>query len=274
MGGGRALKPIEMKRELEKRLARPAWNFIYDQKEETLRIEDKQQKKGLTLSLNGLVAKWKEKQEPFFAEIIEYIEEAMKAMLTEQHLSGKESDIFPVIRSSSFPKETKAGDKLIYDEHTAETVVYYALDLGKSYRLLDERFLREEGWETTSVKEAAQFNLRSLKSEMKKDHVVGNDFYFISTQDGYDASRILNQSLLDKVEKQIEGTMAVAVPHQDVLIFADLKNDSGYDVLGQMTMSFFVNGRVPITALPFLYEDGKLEPIFILAKNQPPKKRH
>lgn len=107
---------------------------------------------------------------------------------------------------------------------------------------------------------------------MKADRVAGNDFYFVSTQDGYDASRILNQSLLDKVEKQIEGTMAVAVPHQDVLIFADLKNDTGYDVLGQMTMSFFANGRVPITALPFLYEDGKLEPIFILAKNKPPKK--
>jgi uncharacterized protein YtpQ (UPF0354 family) len=38
--------------------------------------------------------------------------------------------------------------------------------------------------------------------------------------------------------------------------------------LAQMAMSFFANGRVPITALSFLYEDGELEPIFILGKNR------
>ena len=49
----------------------------------------------------------------------------------------------------------------------------------------------------------------------------------------------------------MNGTMAVAVPHQDVLIIADIKNDTGYDILAQMTMSFFASGRVPITAFPF-----------------------
>ena len=62
--------------------------------------------------------------------------------------------------------------------------------------------------------------------------------------------------------------MAVAVPHQDVLIIADLRNEVGYDVLAQMTMSFFTNGLVPITALSFMYENGKLEPIFIMGKNK------
>ena len=32
--------------------------------------------------------------------------------------------------------------------------------------------------------------------------------------------------------------MAVAVPHQDVLILADIQNETGYDILAQMTMSF------------------------------------
>ena len=62
--------------------------------------------------------------------------------------------------------------------------------------------------------------------------------------------------------------MAVAVPHQDVLIIGDIENDTGYDIIAQMTMSFFASGRVPITALSFLYEDGELEPIFILGKNK------
>nr|WP_307190242.1 DUF1444 family protein [Geomicrobium sp. JCM 19039] len=37
----------------------------------------------------------------------------------------------------------------------------------------------------------------------------------------------------------------------------------------QMTFQFFNDGRVPVTALPFAYRDGVLEPIFILARKKP-----
>lgn len=263
------MKPIEVKRKLEKRLNRQDWSFIYHQKDDSLRIEEKQSKIGITLSLNGLIHKWELDKDEHFEELVEFIEEAMRAMLSKQQLQGKEKHIFPVIRSTSFPTETKSGKQLIYDDHTAETRIFYALDLGKSYRLIDKSLLREEGWNENRVKEVAKFNLRSLSEEIKEDVVAGNTFYFINTNDGYDASRILNESLIEKMKQRIKGTFAIAVPHQDVLIFADIVNETGYDVLGQMTMSFFVNGRVPITALPFLYNDGKLEPIFILAKNRP-----
>ena len=103
---------------------------------------------------------------------------------------------------------------------------------------------------------------------MKEDQVAGNTFYFLNKNDGYDASRILNDSFLKEMSHKMHGTMAIAVPHQDVLIIADIENDTGYDILAQMAMSFFANGRVPITALSFLYEDGELEPIFILGKNK------
>lgn len=258
-----------MKRKIEEHLNRPEWQFIYDHEEESLRIEEKESEVGMTLQLNGLIQKWEENKETYLTELMEYIEEAMSVMLGEQRLRGKESHIFPVIRSTSFPTETNSGKQLIYDEHTAETRVFYALDLGKSYRLIDHALLSEEGWSENVVKEAARFNLRALTEDMNKDVVAENTFYFINTNDGYDASRILNHALLEKMVGKTEGDLAIAVPHQDVLIFADIINDTGYDILGQMTMSFFANGRVPITALPFLYEEGELEPIFILAKNRP-----
>ncbi|GAE47630.1 uncharacterized SAV1743 homolog [Mesobacillus boroniphilus JCM 21738] len=78
----------------------------------------------------------------------------------------------------------------------------------------------------------------------------------------------MNTSFLNEMKKKMKGTMTVAVPHQDVLIIADVENNTGYDILAQMTMSFFASGRVPITALSFLYEDGELEPIFILGKTK------
>ena len=64
----------------------------------------------------------------------------------------------------------------------------------------------------------------------------------------------------------------ISIPHQDVLIFADIKNDTGYDILAQMTMSYYTAGQVPITSLSFYYENGKLQPIFIMAQNKPKRK--
>jgi uncharacterized protein YtpQ (UPF0354 family) len=259
----------KMKELIEKRLSRPEWSFLYDNKKDQLRIEETESKKGITISLPGIIAKWEEKKEKAIEEVVYNVEEALFAMLRTQNLKGKEASIFPVIRSTSFPEESSDGKKLIFEEHTAETRVFYALDLGNSYRLIDADFADKEGFDQDRMKEMAKFNLRSLDTKLKKETVAGNDFIFIHSNDGYDASRILNESLLDSLKKEIKGEMAVAVPHQDVLIIADIKNEQGYDILAQMTMSFFADGRVPITALPFLYENKELEPIFILAHIKP-----
>lgn len=36
--------------------------------------------------------------------------------------------------------------------------------------------------------------------------------------------------------------MLVGVPHQDVLILADIRNKTGYDVMAHLTMEFFTKG--------------------------------
>ncbi|MCA1032385.1 DUF1444 domain-containing protein [Bacillus timonensis] len=262
-------KTVDVKNELEKRLEKHNWTFNFDQKKDTLRIEDEQLGQGITISLPGVLAKWEEEKDAAIDEVVYYIEESLIAMKQEQLLTGKEKKIFPVIRSTSFPIKSNEGIPLLFDEHTAETRVYYALDLGTTYRLIDEELLKTEQWSADRIRETARFNVRSLPIKVKEDTVAGNTFYFINTNDGYDASRILNEAFLDSFEEKVSGIMAVAVPHQDVLIIVDVKNETGYDILAQMTMSFFANGRVPITALSFIYENGELEPIFILGKNKP-----
>lgn len=258
----------KMKDEICARLSQYDWNFIFDRQNDSLRVEDKETKKGITISLPGIIAKWELRKEKAIDEIAYYIKEALLAMSNTKDYHGKEANIFPVIRSTSFLTESNEGVRLLFDEHTAETRIYYAIDLGSTYRLLDERILEQESWKQSEIKEIAKFNVRSLDTSMKLDMVAGNKFYFINKNDGYDASRILNESLLKKFKQDAEGTMVVAVPHQDVLILADILNETGYDVLAQMTMSFFASGKVPITALSFLYENDELEPIFILGKNR------
>lgn len=260
---------IKLKNLLIEKLSRPDWNINYNRKQDELRVEWQESKKGITVSLPGIIAKWEQVKDKAIDEVVFHVEEALKVMGEDQDLIGKEKHIFPVIRSTSFPVKSNEDIDLIYDDHTAETRVYYALDLGKTYRLIDQDLLEKEDWTIERIREVARFNLRSLDTPLKTDEVAGNTFYFINTNDGYDGSRILNEALLEKVAAEISGEMAVAVPHQDVLIFADIKNETGYDILAQMTMSFFADGRIPITSLPFIYEDKKLEPVFILAKNKP-----
>jgi uncharacterized protein YtpQ (UPF0354 family) len=256
---------------LKEKLAQPQWRFDFDREKDSLRVEDSTTKKGVTLSLPGIIAKWETSREKAIDEVVYYVEEALTVMNEKQDLSGKEKSIFPVIRSTSFPTESNEGIPLCFSEHTAETRIYYALDLGNTYRLIDEKMMAKENWTKDQLKEVSSFNVRSLNTSVKEDIVAGNVFYFFNANDGYDASRILNESLLQSFEDKIEGKMAVAVPHQDVLIIVDVRNNTGYDILAQLTMSFFASGTVPITALSFLYENKKLEPIFILGKNKPVK---
>ncbi len=260
---------IKMKTRLMESLAGRGLSFTYNRDNEELRIENKETGKGITIALSPLVSKYEQSGQKAIDEVLYYIKESTKVMGTEQTLKGKEKLIYPVIRSTSFPLESRENIPFITDEHTAETRVYYALDLGNTYRLIDAELMSKEGWDQESIRSMAMFNVRSLPINSKKDSVRGNDFYFINHNDGYDASRVLIDSQMKKWKEEMKGTMAVAIPHQDVLIIADIQNDAGYDILAQMNMHFFTNGNVPVTALPFLYENGELEPIFILAKNRP-----
>lgn len=262
------MNTIKMKKMLEKKLKNDAYRFSYNRDNDKLRIEWKDTKKGLSIELPKLVSKYNERGEQAVDAIVYDVNQALRLMKEEHHLTGQEKNIYPVIRSTSFP-QTSGEKKLVTTDHTAETRIYYALDLDNSYRLIDEGMLEEAKMTKEQLHEMAMFNVRSLTNEYAQDKVRDNIYYFVSPEDGYAASRILNEAFLEEMRKKCQGDMAVAVPHQDVLVIADIQNDTGYDVLAQMTMRFFSEGRVPITALPFIYEDKQLEPIFILARNKP-----
>lgn len=254
---------------LKERISSKDLEWRFDRKTDKVRLEHSVLKKGMDISLPEILAKYETKQESAINEVIYTIKETFNAMEIEQSEGfSKEGAIYPVIRSTSFPQTSKAGNRFIVKDHTAETRIFYALDLGTTYRLIDETMLDALGMSEQEIMESAIFKVRSLPTNMKKDVVADNVFYFVNNNDGYDASRILNHAFLKEMEGEIEGHMTVSVPHQDVLIIGDIRNDTGYDVLAQMTMQFFTVGAVPVTSLSFIYEDGKLEPIFIMAKNR------
>ncbi|RIM29949.1 DUF1444 domain-containing protein [Staphylococcus chromogenes] len=262
---------FKMRDTLKSRLTHLEVQYQFNRDQESLRIYRTDNQKGVTVKLSPIVAKYNKGQKNIIDEIVYYVEETIHQMQDEAHKILNEKRIMPVIRATSFPTQTKEGNDFVTENHTAETRIYYALDLGKSYRLIDESLLKDLNLTEQQIKEMALFNVRKLDNPYKTDAVKGNIFYFINTNDGYDASRVLNASLLSSFEDKIEGEMLIALPHQDVLIIADIRNKTGYDIMAHMTMEFFTNGLVPITSLSLGYEKGRFEPIFILGKNNKSK---
>ncbi|WP_440896134.1 DUF1444 domain-containing protein [Amphibacillus sp. Q70] len=264
-----ALTTLQLKKRLDQKFSDPTWKTTFKRDDDQYRVEWAETGKGVTITLASVIAKYEQRGDIAIDELVFHIKTSLKMMNQHPELKGNEKQIYPVIRSTSFPTESNAGLPLVHHEHTAETRIYYALDFGHTYQLIDEQLVSEAGWSIDQLKEIATFNMKSLPIELKQDSVAGNDFYFISANDGYDASRILNVTWLEEMNEKVKGELALAVPHQDTLIVADVQNDMGYDILGQMAMQYYAEGRVPITALSFLYENKKLEPIFILAKKKP-----
>ncbi len=151
-----------MRSTLEDRLKKPNRNFTYDREKDSLRIENTVTNKGITVALPPIVSKWQENNKTIIDEVVYYVEEALNVMGTQQETGNKEKKVFPVIRSTSFATESNEGTALITDDHTAETRIYYAIDLGTTYRLMDENMLKAEGWSHDQMKEIALFNVRGL----------------------------------------------------------------------------------------------------------------
>lgn len=263
----------QLRKRVEAAFQDKEWAVQWNEEEETIIVTLGEHKETFRVSLPKLqqrMAREKKKADEVIAELVEQATTIYQSIGIRENvnLRDEERNLFPVMRSTSFPTETPNGHKLICQEHTAETMIFYALDLGKSYTLIDEEMLKHSGWSKQELHEKSLFNLRGLKHEVKQDQVAGNVYYFISPTDGYGASRILNQALLQEFANKVEGDFCLAIPHQDVLILADIRNKIGYDVLGQMVLTFYRQGNMPITMLPFDYNQGELEPIFILASKK------
>ena len=233
------LKSEQLIDRLKLELANSPFTWKYDKKTDRLRLDHTGLNKGMEISLPEILAKYEVKKDRAIQEVVYTISQTFNAMEKEQiGLSKSTSNIFPVIRSTSFPLKSNEGHSFVVTEHTAETRIYYALDLGNTYRLLDEQMLSQLNITDSEMKEAARFQVRKLSTDMKEDHVAGNVFYFVNANDGYDASRILNEQFLKDMHTKIEGDMTLSVPHQDVLIIGDIRNEAGYDVLAQLTIHF------------------------------------
>ena len=184
--------------------------------------------------------------------------------LRELSLVGQEQNVFPVLRHASLIK--KNPERWVTKPHTADTFLLYALDLGEGYTLVERSLLADATWTEEQLHHHALENLQKLPFTVKTQEVAGNRIHFISPPDGYAASRILLESVIRQFDASKHGdSLGVAIPHQDVLIIADMVGDAGANLLARLTYDFASKGQVPISVLPFYWEDGELTPFLVIS---------
>jgi len=221
---------------------------------------------GFSLTISAVLSKLnKGNEREQIRESADKVIEMTKASLQAKSIQNHEDQVFPVFRSKSHPTE-KQGQRFLYREHSPESMIFYALDLGKSYTLIDEDMLKNSDYSEEEIHKFALENVKRLDTTYKTDEVAENIFYFFSKPDGYAASRLLNDELVTFMRRKITGEMGVAIPHQDVLILADIRNETGFKVLSRLNIDFCMRGDIPVSPLPFIWtEDGNLEPIMVMA---------
>lgn len=179
-------------------------------------------------------------------------------------ISGQQNRVYPVIRHASLVQ--KQPQRWVSKPHTADTAILYALDMGEGYLLIEPHMLTEAGWTPEELHQQAMDNLKQLPFSVKNQSVGENLIHFISPSDGYAASRILLDDLLSDFDERKKGdALGVAIPHQDVLIVADMVGETGAHLLARLTYDFASKGEVPISLLPFYWEDGELTPFLVVS---------
>jgi uncharacterized protein YtpQ (UPF0354 family) len=248
------------------------WQVVEEETENVVTLQHGQGGE-LKVKLDSLFAKVEQQEsekERWIQDFVDKVVVTAREAMQERTLRGNEMRIYPVIRHPSFVAVEK-NKHMVWREHTAETNVLYALDLQTSYALITNDMLAEAGMTEDELHQLALQNLAQLNSTPKQDKIGDNVFYFFTGEDSYSASRVLNTELLVWMRQKVKGKMGVAIPHQDVLIVADLADAKGAYILAQIAVDFSMRGDIPISPIPFMYVDEELEPYMVMRN---PKPRH
>ena len=210
-------------------------------------------------ALYARVEQYPEQRKEALFTVVQRILASVHGYMADRQLKGRESAIYPVLRHHSFIRHAGEESTYVSQPHTSETVIVYALDQQHGYTVIEMSMLEEAGWNAEQLHTYAMDNLRMLETPVRTQQVGEHFIHFINPADGYAASRILLDDLLHQYEAGKRGQMlGVAIPHQDVLILGDLADDQGAQLLARLTYDFASKGPVPITPIPFLYENGEL----------------
>ncbi|GAB4443521.1 MAG: DUF1444 family protein [Chloroflexi bacterium OHK40] len=150
---------------------------------------------------------------------------------------------------------------LIYRPFLADLIICYVIEEPSSVAYITEQHL--ERWQLSEheLHEQALTNLRRRTDERGSYTATGDGaqrLVIFNTQDGYDATRLLLPTLLERWRTEIPGTMVIGVPNRDFLI---IFSDADRTILGNVARQIQLdsaNREHGLTDQLFTLEEGQV----------------
>ncbi|NIG56961.1 DUF1444 family protein [Chitinophaga sp. Cy-1792] len=133
--------------------------------------------------------------------------------------------------SNDEPKiELGNADLPIYEPIAKDLGLFYALDMGDSFMLLQNRHLSET-ITLEKLREAAINNLVEETSEKTEIHGNASEVMMLANGGNYEAAMILINSLWDDLERTLNDQPCIALPARDLLFITGKNNAAGREHL-------------------------------------------
>jgi len=150
---------------------------------------------------------------------------------------------------------------LVYRPFLADLMITYVIGEGDRAAYINEQHLERWGVAEHELHEQAIENLRRRTDERGSYTVAGTEdqrLIILNTLDGFDATRLLLPSLLERWRKEFSGRMVIGVPNRDFLIiFSDSDSAIFANLYRQIQMDA-ANHEHSLTDQLFTLEDGEV----------------
>lgn len=144
----------------------------------------------------------------------------------------------PDSRTSDNKIELNTDDLPIYEPIVKGLGLFYAVDNGNSYTLLQNRHLSE----TTTLEKLREVAIKNLtKVTLDKTEIHGDpaDVMMIANGGNYETAMILIDSLWNDLERMFKDQICVALPAQDLVFVAGKNNPTSRERLREMVNNAF-----------------------------------
>jgi uncharacterized protein YtpQ (UPF0354 family) len=198
--------------------------------------------------------------------LITHILATLRQLNRDRHTAGFgaiSERVFPMLKPVRLLASVRERNlpMLIYRPFLGELIVSYVIDETSSVAYVNEEHLERWAIGDQDIHAAALANLRRRTETMVQYTTVGDGnqrLYMYSSQDGYDATRILLPELLEQWQAQISGRMVIGIPNRDFLIaFGDSDQIVATNILRQIQVDA-QQKAYGLTDQLFMIEQGQI----------------
>ena len=151
---------------------------------------------------------------------------------------GETPDPHPRPSPESEHMQMTFEDSPVYETFTTGLGVFYAMDLGNRYQLLQNRHLTDDI--TREALHAAA--LKNMAAEVADRTEVNGDpvnMMMLTNGGNFEAAMLLADGLWENLRDVLKDDVCVAVPARDLLFIAGRNNPVGREALRAMVRKFF-----------------------------------